>query len=185
MPSRIVRMTLLASALACSAAVPAATVGAQSQTQLQIGGGIAIPVARFDTTYSSGSAALIAITRGGNDSPLGVRLDYSYNAFRGKTIDGKRYRDAHMNVVTADLVFSMHTGPYVKPYVLAGLGWYPYREATATKRSDDTGANIGAGLTFPLPLTPLSGFLEARYHRVFGQRVQARRFVPVVLGLTL
>lgn len=178
---------LATAAVVCAmagAAVPA-VLTAQSGVQLQIGGGVSVPVGRFDTTYTSGPAGLVAITNGSQDSPIGVRLDYSYNEFRGKTIGGKRYRDTHMNVVTGDLVFSLHTGPYIKPYVLVGGGWYPYREATATKRSNDWGANVGAGLTFPLPLIPRGGFLEARYHRVFGGGVQARRFVPIILGVTL
>jgi hypothetical protein len=158
---------------------------AQDGIKLQIGGGVAIPTARFDTTYTSGPAALVAITNGGSESPLGLRLDYSYNGFKGKTIAGRRYRDAHMNVVTGDLVFSLHTGPYIKPYVLGGAGWYPYREATDTKRRNEWGANAGAGITFPFPLQAGSGFLEARLHRVFGGGTQARRFVPIILGVTL
>lgn len=152
--------------------------------QIQIGGGTAIPVGRFDTTYSSGPAALIAISTGGNELPFGLRLDYSYNAFRGKTIAGKTYRDAHMNVVTANVVFAPHTSPYIKPYFLAGMGWYPYREATDSVRSNDWGANVGVGLTFPLPLIQTGAFVEARYHRVFGSNQVARRFVPIVAGVT-
>jgi len=175
-------------ALALAAGVSAAastTLAAQEGIKIQIGGGVAIPVGRFDTTYTSGPAGLVAISNGGYDSPVGLRLDYSYNGFKGKTVAGKKYRDAHMNVVTGDLVVSLHTGPYVKPYILGGAGWYPYREATDTKRRNDWGANIGAGLTFPLPLNAGSGFLEARLHRVFGGGVQARRFVPIILGVTL
>lgn len=171
--------------VAIAFAAVASSATAQGGARLQIGGGMSVPVGRFDSTYTSGPAGLIALTNGGSESSLGVRLDYSYNAFRGKTIAGKRYRDAHMNVVTGDLVFSLHTGPYVKPYILVGAGWYPYREATGTKRANDWGANIGSGLTFPLPFSVGGGFIEARYHRVFGGGVQARRFVPIILGVTL
>lgn len=170
---------------AITSTVATGRAGAQDGTKIQIGGGVAIPVARFDTNYTSGPAGLIAISNGGSESPLGLRLDYSYNGFKGKTVAGKHYRDAHMNVVTGDLVFSLHTGPYIKPYVLGGGGWYPFREAGDTKRRNDWGANIGAGLTFPLPLSAGSGFLEARLHHVFGGGVQARRFVPIILGVTL
>lgn len=183
MKSRIaVAAMVVGSALS---ALTAASAAAQDGVKIQIGGGVAIPVARFDTTYTSGPAGLVAITNGGSDSPLGFRLDYSYNGFTGKTIAGKRYRDAHMNVVTGDIVFSVHTGPYIKPYILGGAGWYPYREATDAKGKNDWGANVGAGLTFPLPLGAGSGFLEGRLHRVFGGGVQARRFVPIILGVTL
>jgi len=176
---------MLAVGIACVAGAAAPAVAAAQGTQLQLGGGVAIPVGRFDTTYTSGPAGLIAITNGGSESSIGVRLDYSYNSFRGKTVNGKRYRDAHMNVVTGDLVLSLPTGPYVKPYALVGLGWYPYREAAETTRKNDWGANVGAGLTFPIPLSSAGGFIEARYHRVFGGGVQARRFVPIMIGVTL
>ena len=183
MKSRLVIATILASIMSVAAAGRARAQ--DGGLKIQIGGGAAIPVGRFDTTYTSGPAGLVAISNGGSESPLGLRLDYSYNGFKGKTIAGRRYRDAHMNVVTGDVVFSLHTGPYIKPYVLGGAGWYPYREAGDTKRRNDWGANIGAGLTFPLPFSPAGGFLEARLHRVFGGGVQARRFVPIVLGVTL
>lgn len=173
---------IAASAIASTAV---ATRARAQGLQIQLGGGVAIPVGRFDTTYTSGPAGLIAITDGGSESAIGMRLDYSYNAFRGKTLNGKRYRDAHMNVVTGDVVLSIPTGPYIKPYALAGLGWYPYREAAETTRKNDWGANIGAGLTFPIPLSSAGGFIEARYHRVFGGGVQARRFVPIMIGVTL
>ena len=177
---------MLAAGIACAAAGVAAPAQAAAQgVQLQLGGGVAIPVGRFDTTYTAGPAGLIAITNGGSESSIGVRLDYSYNSFRGKTVNGKRYRDAHMNVVTGNLVLSIPTGPYVKPYALVGLGWYPYREATETTRKNDWGANVGAGLTFPIPLSSAGGFIEARYHRIFGGGVQARRFVPIMIGVTL
>ena len=176
---------LAAIAAGAIASTAAPSRAAAQGLQLQLGGGVAIPVGRFDTTYTSGPAGLIAVTDGGSESALGVRLDYSYNAFRGKTLNGKRYRDAHMNVVAGNIVLSIPTGPYVKPYALVGLGWYPYREATETTRKNDWGANIGAGLTFPIPLSSAGGFIEARYHRVFGGGVQARRFVPIMLGVTL
>lgn len=183
MPNRLMLATLAAAGVVASALVPSRA--AAQGLQLQLGGGTAIPVGRFDSTYTSGPAGLIALTSGGPESSIGVRLDYSYSGFRGKTVNGRRYRDAHMNVVTGDLVFSLHTGPYVKPYIIAGGGWYPYREATDTKRKNDWGANVGTGVTFPIPLTRASGFIEARYHRVFGGGVQARRFVPIVAGVTL
>lgn len=180
------RIVIAAMILAAGTSAGAGTrAAAQEGVKVQLGGGVAIPVGRFDSTYTSGPSGLIAISNGGSESPLGFRLDYSYSAFEGKTIAGKRYRDAHMNVVTGDLVFSLHTGPYIKPYVLGGAGWYPYREATSTKRSNDWGANAGVGLTFPLPLGAGSGFIESRLHHVFGGGVQARRFVPIVVGVTL
>ena len=152
--------------------------------QIQIGGGTAFPVGRFDTTYTSGPSALVAISTGGQEIPLGLRLDYSYNAFHGKTVAGKTYRDAHMNVVTANVLFAPHTGPYIKPYVLAGMGWYPYREANDSTRTNYWGANFGMGLTFPLPIIQTGAFVEARYHRVFASKQAARRFIPIVAGVT-
>lgn len=180
------RVAAVAAGIAFTLLAGATSALAQSENghQIQIGGGTAIPVARFDTNYTSGPAALIAISTGGTQIPIGLRLDYSYNAFHGKTVNGKTYRDAHMNVVTGDLVFAPHTGPYIKPYALAGMGWYPYREATDTKRSNDWGANFGLGLTFPLPLIPTGAFVEARYHRVFGANKVARRFIPIIAGVT-
>ena len=179
------RLIVAAAAAGAIAAAVTPVLAAAQGIQIQLGGGASVPVGRFDSTYTAGPAGLIALSNGSAESAFGVRVDYSYNGFRGKTVNGKRYRDTHMNVVTGDLVLSLHTGPYVKPYALVGLGWYPYREAVDTTRKNDWGANIGAGLTFPIPLSSAGGFIEARYHRIFGGGVEARRFVPIMLGVTL
>ena len=120
------RLMLAAIAAGAIASIVSPARSTAQGIQLQLGGGASIPVGRFDSTYTSGPAGLIALTDGGAESPLGVRLDYSYNGFHGKTVDGKRYRDSHMNVVTGDLVFSLHTGPYAgqrkKPFSEARIG---------------------------------------------------------------
>lgn len=168
---------------AATAALPIRASAQERTTHLEIGGGVAIPTARFDSTYRAGRAALIGVSTGGGDYPVGFRLDFSYADFRGKTAGAKSYRDAHFDAATLNLVVPLGAGPYIKPYLITGLGWYPFREATASRRDNDFGVNAGGGITFPLPVA--SGFLEARYHRIFGGGVSARRFVPIILGVTL
>lgn len=170
-------------AAAALASVPNTASAQERTTHLEIGGGAAIPTARFDSTYSTGRSALVGVSVGGGDSPVGFRLDFSYSDFRGKTIGGKTYRDAHINATTVNLLIPVGSGPYIKPYVITGIGWYPYREAADNSRSNDYGVNAGGGITFPLPVA--SGFIEARYHRIFGGGVTARRYIPITVGLVL
>lgn len=122
---------------------------------------------------------MAAVIVGHQEFPIGVRLDYSYNQFHGKRTQGKEVPDATMHIVTADVVATL-PGDYVKPYVVAGLGWYPYREPTDARRNNDVGVNVGAGVTFPCFIGV--GFVEGRFHHVLG-RTTAQEFLPITIGL--
>ncbi len=157
---------------------------AQQSLHLGVGGGAAIPVGKLDSTLTTGPGGLIYLAIGPEDAPMGLRLDYQYAGFNGKTIAGLATPDAHISSVTANLVVPFRVGE-VKPYIIGGAGWYPVRLPGDIKRTNDWGYNAGAGIGFPLPFTGVGAFLEVRYHDVNRSNASSYHFVPLTFGIML
>ncbi|HEV2641235.1 MAG TPA: outer membrane beta-barrel protein [Candidatus Elarobacter sp.] len=166
-------------ALVACAAAPAF---AQRSTHIGVGGGISAPVGRIDSTYTSGRQGMVVLTTGPSEGPFGLRLDYSYNALRGKTVNGVRIPDTHYDAVTANLVGEFRVAN-VKPYALGGVGGYSHRPVPGGKRVTNLGYNGGAGITFPIATLPVSGFLETRYTVVAPRNAPTEHLLPVTLGV--
>jgi hypothetical protein len=113
---------------------------------------------------------------------MGLRLDYQYDGFKGRSDVGAGGADIHINSITANLIVPFRVG-YAKPYLIGGFGMYPVRLPGSADRENDWGANGGAGLTFALPRTGVSAFVEARYHAVSRSRTSPFHFVPITVGL--
>ena len=155
-------------------------LSAQRVVHLSLGGGVAIPAGTFRDTYSVKESATAILTAGSQDSWLGARLDYSYNELAGQKVLGKQYHGTHMNIATADLVASFPLGWSIKPYLIGGGGWYQHQEDGNVKWSSDPGVSGGVGFTFPFPIS--TGFMEVRYHRIYGRTV-SEQLVPVTFGI--
>ena len=108
--------------------------------------------------------------------PIGFRFDGVMNQFNfpgGKT----RIFD-----VTANLMYAMIPTPRVKPYVIAGLGFYGSRVVGSGELgSNDIGINAGAGVKFNLMV--VNGFVDARFHHIFSDG-GGTGFIPVSIGIT-
>jgi hypothetical protein len=108
--------------------------------------------------------------------PIGFRVDGVMNQFShpgGKT----RIFD-----VTANMTYSMIPVPRAKPYVIGGLGFYGSRVVGSSDLgTNDVGINFGAGVKFSLVV--INGFVDARYHHIFGEN-GGSGFIPVSIGLT-
>lgn len=157
-------------------------VAGQRSVHIGVAGGGVVPVGILSDGYQSGPSGLVTLAMGSQDAPLGLRLDYQYDGFRGKTIAGTRIEDMHVNSVTANLIIPFRVG-YAKPYLIAGGGLYPVELGGAAKRENDWGANGGAGISFQLPYTTLGAFLEARYHAVNRSGTSPYHFVPITFGV--
>jgi opacity protein-like surface antigen len=114
--------------------------------------------------------------------PVGIRVDGSYHKFDGATPTAG---NAGVLAGTADVVLGFRA-ILLKPYVLAGLGYYRLDFSDASfpsafrGKSNETGWNAGAGVSISLRKIDL--IIEARYHSVStdGGRF---KFVPVSVGL--
>lgn len=159
----------------------AATSTAYSQdvVHLGIGGGVSIPAGTFRDTYSPKENVLLTLAAGPQDSPLGIRLDYSYNEFGSRHVLTGGDQGTHLNIATANLI-AVIPGEIIKPYIIGGGGLYRFQEGTDLTTSNHFGLNAGLGCTFPL--FSEVGFIEARYHRIYGRTV-SEQLVPVTLGI--
>lgn len=160
----------------------APSAGAQRSIHLGLAGGAAIPVGELDSSYSAGATGLATLAIGPQESPLGLRIDYQYAGFNGKTVAGANVPDAHISSLTGNLVMAFRVG-YAKPYLIGGAGWYPVRFPGAAKRENDFGVNGGAGVAFPLPYTGIGAFIEARYHDVNRSDTSPYHYIPVTFGV--
>ena len=176
-------MKLWAFAIAASASV-GLTIPAAAQRSIHLGvaGGGAFPVGKLDSTFTAGPSGLVTLSFGPQDALVGVRLDYQYDGFKGKAVNGGTGPDIHINSVSANLVMPFRIG-YVKPYLIGGAGLYPLRIPGSTKKETDWGFNGGGGIGFPVPGTTIGGFVEVRYHDVNRSNTSPYHFVPVTLGL--
>src|SRR5579872_3702435 len=92
-------------------------LSAQRLVNLGVAGGTTIPVGRYGINRTADENVLALLTGGIQDSPVGWRLDYSYNQFEGHVRDGQEHPNSHLNVVTANLVMTLPM-EYTKPYAI-------------------------------------------------------------------
>lgn len=171
----------LAMAIAVGAGLTA-PAAAQQSIHLGVGGGAAFPVGKLDSTYSAGPSGLVTVAMGPQDTQIGLRLDYQYAGFNGKTIGGARTPHMHISSVAANVVMTFRVG-YAKPYIIGGGGLYALRSPGTAKRENDWGANGGVGVGFALPYTTIGGFIEARYHAVNRPNASSYHFIPITFGI--
>lgn len=160
----------------------AAQAGAQRSIQLGVAGGVALPLGRTDSLYKAGPSGLVTLVLGSQDAPVGLRLDYQYDGFKGRALGAGKIQDFHTNSISGNVVVPFRAG-YTKPYIIGGVGLYPMRASGSGKRENDWGANGGAGISFPLPYTSVGAFVEARYHSINGPGSRTSHFVPITLGV--
>jgi hypothetical protein len=174
MPHRFARKIAALATLAL--AIPTATLHAQRTVRIGAAVNTALPSGQFHDSHSADLGALGFITIGASDNSIfGLRLDAAHTRFTG--------RDDAPNLsitsVRANLIVTLPAG-YAKPYLLGGGGWYTYRDTI--ERKNTFGIQGGLGFTFPFILA--NGFLEARYHRIFGKD-EHKRFIALSAGLVL
>lgn len=174
------RVGTIASVILLSAATAASPAYAQD-FHLGLAGGGVFPVGKLDSSYTAGRSGLVSLSIGSEDAVIGVRLDYQYDEFKGKTLNGNTIPDFHVNSTTLNIVAPFRVG-YAKPYIIGGFGRYPLN-IPGTKKETDWGGNIGGGIAFPIPGTTIGGFVEARYHDVNRSNTSPYHFVPVTLGV--
>ena len=141
MKFRCFAMTAMLSALALP-------VGAQQLIHLGVAGGGVFPVGKLDSSFTSGRSGLITLSLGPQDAVFGVRLDYQYDEFRGKTLNNTRIPDFHVNSATANIVVPFRLG-YAKPYIIGGYGRYPLYIPGILKKETDWGRKHRRGNRFP------------------------------------
>ncbi len=186
---------------------------------LQLFGGLTLTQGQIERDLENGWNAGLGLTwYPTSHLPLGIRVDGLYNQLsgRGSLLQRASTRfNTPVNESTtriwgadADLEIDLGHGPYVRPYLLVGVGWYneqdTYRQVTTVSGTecdplgcgpgsqrqssivarDTTGVHFAknAGLGVELGMGTGSLFIEARYLRI---NPSARRadFIPIRFGL--
>jgi hypothetical protein len=162
--------------LAVGLVVAPTVATAQNPIHVNVAAGAAVPTGDFGDIANVGYNLTVGLGLRPALSPLGFRVEGSYNSFGIKDCD--ECDKATVKGVDANLIYDFM--PVTKTvgvslYGIGGLGGF--------RTGDEThlGWNIGAGLR--LPLTGFSGYIEARYHQVQGDGGHLG-YIPIVFGLT-
>jgi len=181
--------------LLASGAVAAQDAGPRSPVQFGVMGGVTFPVgSNLTNVVKTGWNAGALLNFGFVNSPVGLRVDGSWNQFPQKGTGGDHLR---LIDATADAVFNFGTKSPAQFYVLGGLGVYNFKITGPSNNLDFSsgsttklGLNGGVGVKFKAG--PIAPFVEARYHYVFsgdylsnaGGGVSKFQMIPISIGLT-
>jgi|SwirhisoilCB3_FD_contig_91_1099681_length_657_multi_2_in_0_out_0_1 hypothetical protein len=181
--------------LLASGAVAAQDAGPRSPVQFGVMGGVTFPIgSNLTNTFKTGWNAGALLNFGFVNSPVGLRIDGSWNQFNRKDTN-----DSHLRLLdaTADAVFNFGTKSPAQWYVLGGVGVYNFKITGDFNNLDFSsgsttkfGLNGGVGVKFKAG--PVAPFLEARYHYVFsgnyfsntGGGSSKFQMIPISIGLT-
>lgn len=165
-------------------ALAPAAAHAQLSTSVGVGGGIAVPVSNLRDVADAGYNLEGHVNLGAPLIPVGVRLEVGYNSFNGKsafTSSGK------VQIISGTANATLALGPSgASPYLIGGVGIYNRRLTENGTNSDSKttgGVNVGAGFRFPLGV--MSTFIEARYHVMLGNELDATnlQYIPITFGI--
>jgi opacity protein-like surface antigen len=177
------RVLKLLIALATVSVASVATVAAQG-AHFGVGGGLLSPMGDYKDLDKSGWHGLVRLDLSIPMSPVGIRVDGLYGQTSHKApLDG----DGNSKGIggLASVVWNIPVpAPMVKPYVLAGGGFFNLK-TTIPSQSVDTSESkfayaLGAGVK--LGAGPLNFFAEGRYVSVQTSG-SSTKFIPLTVGV--
>ena len=178
---RLTAIVVTAVALGLAAAPTQAR--AQIAVSAGVGGGFTVVTGDARRVWDAGGfhvQGMVAFGRA--TSAFGFRADVMYQRFTS-SLSGEAGRTSDLAGVVS--VAYSPTSYHVKPYVLGGLGVYRSTDnfdAPEVHEEPITrlGANVGLGAR--LSFVRFGTFVEARFHRIFGNNRDID-FVPVTVGV--
>jgi hypothetical protein len=159
------------------AALASARSAAQSPARFGLDAGVTAPVSGYGSDKNLGYHIGLLIDVRIPESVLGFRIDGAFNEIG---YSGNQTKE-DIWLMNANAVLKVPTGKAVVPYAIGGFGIYNSHRTLflANNSSTDPGFNLGGGLRFERH--DLTSFVEARYHKVSGER--GIRFVPITFGI--
>ena len=161
-----------------------------------IAGGATMPQGDFDDGYDTGFNITVPIGWQRPLSPIGLRLDLSYDNFKGAVFDDDgasiEFDDAAVFSALLDAKWQLSFGQpdLTTPvrrrtglYLIGGGGVHRFNDF-GSDANDETafGLNGGAGFQWGWGMNTV--FLEARYITAFTDAIDNTAYVPVILGIT-
>jgi hypothetical protein len=160
-----------------------------------IAGGASMPQGDFDDGYDTGFNITIPMGWQRPLSPLGVRLDLSYDNFNGAIFDDVsgpiEFDDATVWSAILDAKWQLAFGqPDLSTpvrrrtglYLLGGGGVHRFADF-GSDAGDETALGLNGGAGFQWGWGMNTVFLEARYISAFTD-VENANYIPVILGIT-
>jgi hypothetical protein len=149
-----------------------------------LGGGLASPTGYLNTGAGMGFHGMAAVSLLPTGFPVGFRIEGMYSQF-GFSDDAGHFRVLQG---TVNAVYHLPVGraATIRPYLIAGLGFYNYKSIFSDQvpvedeANTDRGINGGGGFDFATGSVRL--FAEARYHRVSTEG-EDPEFVPSTVGI--
>lgn len=166
-------------AVIMAAGSPAA---AQQKIEFGIGAGLTLPTGDYNDGAGTGFHGTGAVLFGLGTGPLAVRVDLSYHRTGlDEDVDGNTSLLGGM----ASLVYNVPSTGQVKPYLLAGLGYYQVKlDVTGVLEADESNLAWGGGAGLALALRSATLFAEVRYNSVTeGDTFTATNFIPITVGI--
>jgi opacity protein-like surface antigen len=154
---------------------------AQSPVKFQpsINAGISVPTGTFKNDFQTGYTAGAALDMHFAMIPLGWRAEASYTHMGLNT--GVPGFSASTNDVSGRLNAVLHLPMVlISPYFIGGYGMY-HVSASGSDAQNKFGWNAGVGMD--LPLGPIGGRIEARYHSISMDNGQKYTYLPVTFGI--
>jgi hypothetical protein len=158
-----------------------------------IAGGAVMPQGDFDDGYDTGFNITVPMGWQRPLSPIGVRLDLSYNRFNAATLDDTPVEfddatewsallDAKVKLPFGQVDLSQPVHRRSGVYLLGGGGIHRFTDF-GDDANDETafGLNGGAGIEWGWGMNTV--FLEARYISAFTD-VENATYIPIILGIT-
>jgi len=112
--------------------------------------------------------------------PIGLRADASFHHFPGKDIAGVT-TNTNMWMTTINATFGLPLPSPVRPYALAGIGYYGTISTVdgipGSYSDKNFGMNAGLGMQFSRL------FAEVRWHRINADNGEKMTVVPFSLGI--
>lgn len=150
---------------------------AQSPARFGLDAGVTAPVSGYGSGKNLGYHLGLLVDVRIPASVLGFRVDGAFNeiGYSGNSTKEDIW------LLNANALLKFPTGKTVVPYAIGGFGIYNSHRTLflASNGSTDPGFNLGGGLRFERH--DVTTFVEARYHKVSGDR--GIRIVPITLGI--
>lgn len=159
------------------AVVVSARSASQSPARFGIDAGVTAPVSGYGSDKNLGYHIGLLVDVRIPGSMLGFRVD---GAFSEVGYSGNSTKD-DIWFTNANALLKAPTGKVIVPYAIGGFGIYNSHRTLFLRgnSSTDPGFNAGGGLRFEMH--DMTTFVEARYHKVSGDR--GIRILPITLGL--
>ena len=169
------------------AALAALTFGAMpAQAQfphLSVMGGVSFPKGDASSAEDMGYNGGMALGFSAPMIPIGIRVDAALHHFPGKNGNAGAGFTASTNIWsgTVNATYSLPLPAPVKPYAIAGLGYYgavvTVQGIPGSASDKKLGYNAGVGVAFSRL------FAEVRYHHM-NTDGSATTFMPLTFGIT-